>query len=246
MSTPDVKISPGAYDRWRSTSLGAFTEEVEHQLLWEMIGDPGPRLVLDAGCGDGLLARQARERGARVVGLDPDPAMLTAAARQGDSSNDGPWWVNGRLQDLPVKNACCDLVLAVTVLCFLSASESQKAMAEMARVLKPGGRLILGELSPYSLWALRRRLRGWLGSSLWRRVHFRSPKALKKMALEAGLQIEAMRGAVFYPPWWWAARRMAAWDKSLSDRTTLGAAFLVLAVSKLSQAVGMGEMNTSH
>jgi len=145
---------------------------------------------------------------------------------------DGPWWIGGRLQVLPLKDACCDLVLAVTVLCFLPAAEAKKAIAEIARVLKPGGRLILGELSPYSMWALRRRLRGWFGASMWRKARFRRPNALETLALEAGLQIEAMRGAVFYPPWRWAARRMAAWERFLSNHTTIGAAFLVLVSSK--------------
>lgn len=48
----------------------------------------------------------------------------------------------------------------------------------------------------------------------------------------AGIELEGLRGAVYYPPWWWAARRLASWDNALSAVTTLGAAFLVLAASK--------------
>lgn len=240
MNSLDAKVGPGEYGTWRFTSLGALTEEVEHRLLWEMIGDPGQRLVLDVGCGDGLLARKICAKGARVVGVDPDPAMLAAAVTQGGSQTNGPWWVCGRAQALPFKNECCDMALSVTVLCFLAASDALQAMRETARVLKPGGRLILGELSPYSLWALRRRLRGWLGASLWRRARFRGPNALKKLVSEVGLQIDEMRGAVFYPPWWWAARWMAAWEEALSNRTALGAAFLVLTASKPRQPLNNG------
>lgn len=240
MNSPEVKVGPGLYGRWRASSLGALTEDIEHRLLWEMIGDLDQRLVLDAGCGDGLLAHQTSAMGARVVGLDPDPAMLAIAAERTIKRKNGPWWVRGRMQVLPIKDACCDLVLTVTVLCFLSTSEAQKAMAEMARVLKPGGRLILGELSPYSFWALGRRMRGWLGADLWRQARFHSPKSLNELALEAGLRIEALRGAVFYPPWWWAARRMAAWDKALSSCITFGAAFLTLVASKPRRADQIG------
>lgn len=134
MNSKYVKVGPGAYDRWRVFSLGALTEGVEHRLVWEMIGDPGQRLVLDAGCGDGLLARQICAKGARVIGVDPAPDMLAAAVAQSGSGSDGPWWACGRAQALPFKNECCGLALVVTVICFLSASDARKAMAETARV----------------------------------------------------------------------------------------------------------------
>lgn len=78
MNAPDVQVGPSAYGRWRASNLGALTEDIEHRLLWEVIGDPCRKLVLDLGCGDGLLARQAGQKGARVVGLDPDQAMLVS------------------------------------------------------------------------------------------------------------------------------------------------------------------------
>lgn len=95
MNSLDAKVGPGEYGTWRFTSLGALTEEVEHRLLWEVIGDPGQRLVLDLGCGDGLLARQICEKGARMVGVDPDSTILAAAVAQGGSQTNGPWWVCG-------------------------------------------------------------------------------------------------------------------------------------------------------
>jgi SAM-dependent methyltransferase len=140
--------------------------------------------------------------------------------------------MRGLAQHLPVRDACCDLVVAVTMLCFVAETEVRQAVREMARVLKPGGRLVLGELSPWSLWAARRRVRGWLGSSLWRGARFHGPGQLRSLAAGAGLEIHALRGAVYYPPWWWAARLLARWDHLFSRLTNLGAAFLVLAADK--------------
>lgn len=76
------------------------------------------------------------------------------------------------------------MALSVTVLCFLAASDARQAMRETARVLKPGGCLILGKLSPYSLWALRRRLRGWLGASLWCRAAFGAPTPYRSWCMK--------------------------------------------------------------
>ena len=232
MPVSGTKLGPVAYNRWRATRLGALTEKIERKLVWDLAGDPGGLLLLDVGCGDGALTRQAVLRGARVVGLDADPAMLTAARRRPTPGRGVAWWVRGLAQQLPVCGACCDLVVAVTMLCFLGEAEAREAVGEMARVLKPGGRLILGELSPWSPWAAGRRVRGWMGSPLWRGARFHAPEDLRGFTATAGLETRTLRGAVYYPPWWWAARLLAPWDHLLSRLTNLGAAFLVLAADK--------------
>lgn len=232
MPAPQIKVGPLAYDRWRAASLGGLTEDMERALLWDLAGEPDGLLLLDVGCGDGGFTRQAVKRGAKAVGLDPDPAMLAAAQGQAANGAASPWWVRGLAQQLPVREASCDLVVAVTVLCFLTDSAAQAALSEMARVLKPGGRLVLGELSPWSLWAAHRRIRGWLGASLWRAARFHGPNHLRCLAAEAGLTVQALRGAIDYPPWWRVARLMAPWDRAFSRLTNVGAAFLVLQAAK--------------
>lgn len=229
---PSTTIGPLAYAHWRATRLGGLTEKVENGLLWEVVDDPAGLLLLEVGCGDGAFTRQAAARGARAAGLDADPGMLAAARDGSPPGPAGPWWVRGLAQHLPIRDACCDLVVAVTILCLLGEAESRKAVGEMARVLKPGGRLVLGELSPWSLWAVRRRVRGWLGSSLWRGARFHGPGQLRTLAAGAGLEARSLRGAVYYPPWWWAARLLVPWDHLFSRLTSLGAAFLVLAADK--------------
>jgi len=65
----------------------------------------------------------------------------------------------------------------------------------MARVLKPGGLLVIGELGRWSLWAAHRRIRGWLGNPTWRAVMFRTTKDLRSLAHAAGLDVAEVRGA---------------------------------------------------
>ena len=102
----------------------------------------------------------------------------------------------------------------------------------MVRVLKPGGRLILGDLGRWDLWAAQRRLKGWLGSDLWRAARFRSRAELLALATEAGVADATVTGAVYYPPFGWAARVMGPIDPWLGRWTTLGAAFLVLSATR--------------
>jgi hypothetical protein len=71
---------------------------------------------------------------------------------------------------------------------------------EMARVLKPGGRLIIGELGRWSLWAAHRRIRGWLGYPTWRVAMFRTATELRELARVARLDVVEMRGTYTIRP----------------------------------------------
>jgi ubiquinone/menaquinone biosynthesis C-methylase UbiE len=98
---------------------------------------PGQR-VLDVGCGTGVHARAAARRvgpTGRVVGLDANEGMLAVAA----GSAEPVQWRRGTAEALPFSDASFDRVVSGFVLMFLT--DRTRALAEMARVLTPGGRL---------------------------------------------------------------------------------------------------------
>jgi ubiquinone/menaquinone biosynthesis C-methylase UbiE len=185
------------YARWRSGSLGQITEALEQQLLVELLGPIAGKALLDVGCGDGALAAEIARRGADVTGLDPDPAMLAAARRRAENANVQLRLVEGKAESLPFPDAAFDCVLAVTALCFIP--DAERAMAEMARALKPGGLLIIGELSSRSLWTAYRRMRGWLGHPRWRMARFRSPGELRRLVSQAGVDVARCAGPLIIP-----------------------------------------------
>ena len=191
-------IGPEAYKSWRATSLGAVTEAIEQRLILELMGDLTDAQVLDVGCGDGVPICAVASRGAVATGVDPDPAMLAAARARAGKDGIKATFLDGRVERLPFPDASFDIVAAITVLCFVS--DAAGALREMARVLRPGGRLVLGELGRWSLWAAICRLRGWLGAATWKAARFRTAGELRVLAEEAGLSVTAIRGAVFYPP----------------------------------------------
>ena len=151
-----------------------------------------------------------------------------AAARRQDA--EVPFLV-GSTEAIPFPAARFDVVAAVTILCFVE--DAAPAFAEMARVLRPGGRLVIGELGKWSSWAAARRLRAWLGSPLWRLGRFRTASELQRLARNAGLDPGPVRGAIYFPRWTPAARIMANWDQGIGRVTTMGAAFLALAAYSL-------------
>ena len=225
-----MRIGPASYTSWRRTPLGAITEALEQRLLLGLLGDPAGRQILDIGCGDGALACTLAARGAVVTGVDPDPTMLAAARGRAERAGILTTFVAGSVDRLPFPDASFDVVVAVTVLCFVP--DAAGAVREMARVLRPGGRLVIGELGRWSVWALIRRLRGWRGSATWRAARFRSAPELRTLFTSADVPVDAVRGAVYYPPLGSLARAMARADPLLGRLTTFGAAFLVIAGMK--------------
>lgn len=223
-------IGPGRYADWRGSTLGSMTERLEHDLLLGMAGSLAGYRVLDIGCGDGMLTGTLAATGASVTGIDADPEIVAAAAATVPSAT----VVMGRAESLPFADGSFDLVVANTVLCLID--DRRAALAEAVRVLRPGGRLLLGELGRWSLWALTRRIKGMLGASLWRRSQFADARSLVAELSEAGVTVGVVRGAVFYPPIGWAARLMAPVDSCLGRYTTIGAAYLAVAATKPDQS----------
>jgi len=217
-----------AYRRWRRSSLGSLTDEVELRLLLEAAGDVTGRRVLDVGCGDGAHLRVLAGRGAAAVGVDRSSEAL-AQARE-TLRPPPPRLVRGDAGRLPFDAGAFDLVWAVTVLCFVA--DPEQVLREMARVVRPGGRVVLGELGARSAWAAARRVKGWLGSPRWRAARFWTDRELRRLAADAGLRVDDVRGGVYYPPSGVLARALHPLDRALGRASTLGAAFLVLGAEK--------------
>lgn len=223
-------VAADTYARWRATTLGRITERVETNVAFGLLGALDGKRVLDVGTGDGTYAIGAAERGAMVTALDVDGEMLDAVRARASSHGVDVTPRQGRAEQQPFGDASFDVVIAVTVLCFVP--DARRAVCEMARVLVPGGRLVLGELGRFSVWAAERRIRGWLGASTWRRARFWSRSDLEALARDAQLQVVGVRGSVFFPPSGLAARLVSPVEPLLTRLHAPGAAFLALAADK--------------
>ena len=93
--------------------------------------------VLDVAGGDGYWAARARRRGARAVALDISPAKL----RRGRELTAAPGLVRGDALDLPFGDASFDRVMSICAIEHFD--DGARALAEMARVLAPGGELVM-------------------------------------------------------------------------------------------------------
>jgi ubiquinone/menaquinone biosynthesis C-methylase UbiE len=110
-----------------------------------LAGDVAGRRILDAGCGSGPLAAALRDRGAVVTGIDASAGMLALARqRLGD---DAELHVADLSDRLPFADGAFDDVVASLVLHYLE--DWGPTLAEMRRVIKPGGRLIASVQHPF-------------------------------------------------------------------------------------------------
>jgi SAM-dependent methyltransferase len=115
---------------------------------------PRPRRrVVAVGCGppEGLTwVRTALGRDGLVVGVDADPAGALASARQGVRLPDGIAFALGSAEHPPLRSASCDAALALDVIEHLD--EDAAALAETARLVRPGGFLLVTVPALPSLW----------------------------------------------------------------------------------------------
>jgi SAM-dependent methyltransferase len=98
--------------------------------------------VLDVGCGTGRWLRRYLQRNLVPVGVDATQGMLQLTAARGVECQ----LVVGCAQSLPLGDGVFDLVSAVTVIQHIPPEDQGDALKEMARVLRPGGHLLLLEL----------------------------------------------------------------------------------------------------
>ena len=158
------------YDRWFEQQWGSYAFAVESAAIVRAAGATGDSLVLDAGCGTGRLTTPLAKLRVTPIGVDVDPNMLSIAARRLPGR-----CLRATIEHLPFPNATFDLAIAVTVLEFVA--DPTAAVAELVRVTRPGGRIVIGALNPHSPWGLanRRRLRSgaWCDARFFSRQSFR-------------------------------------------------------------------------
>jgi SAM-dependent methyltransferase len=120
------------------------------ELALEAVMQARPRSVLDAGCGPGWASERIRdELGASVVAIDQSERMVELSRARGVDARVGD------AQALPFADGSFDAALAAWML--YHVPDLDRALAELARVLRPGGRLVAvtnAEESLHELWSL--------------------------------------------------------------------------------------------
>lgn len=141
----------GEWDRIRA--LHTAEAEVEAAVS-HMLGEGPFDLLIDLGTGTGRMLELFATRFRRGLGLDRSPAMLAYARARLETAHRANCQVRqADIYDLPIPDQSADAVVMHQVLHFLS--DPQRALREAARVLGPGGRMLIVDFAPHSLDFLR-------------------------------------------------------------------------------------------
>jgi ArsR family transcriptional regulator len=150
--------SAGQWDRVRDEMFG------DRFHLAALAAFAGPDWVVgDLGCGTGQVTAALAPFVERVIAVDGSAAMLQAARKrlQGVTNVD---LRRGELEALPIDDARLDAAAVMMVLHHVP--EPEQALAEVARVLKPGGRLLMADMLPHDREHYRQQMgHAWLGFS---------------------------------------------------------------------------------
>jgi SAM-dependent methyltransferase len=151
-TTIDVEIldARSGYARWseshdepkRPLSVEQSLISVEEPEVWAIFEGLPPGDALDAACRTGRHARRLVELGHRVVGVDSSPEMVDKAAAVVPDAE----FRRGELTSLPLESSSVDIAVCALALEHVAALD--QAVEELARVVRPGGRVVLSDLHP--------------------------------------------------------------------------------------------------
>ncbi|MBI5888355.1 MAG: class I SAM-dependent methyltransferase [Deltaproteobacteria bacterium] len=190
--------NPQAYDAWYESPLGKLSDRLEKDLIFSIAGVKGGEKALDEGCGTGIYTIELARRGAVSTGVDSSKEMLDLAGAKARKEGLTVEFVSADALMLPFPDGCFDMVLSAGMLCFIR--EREKALQEMRRVLKPGGKLIVGVLNKWSPWAAFRRIKGLFKNTIYNRVDFISPPELELSLVRAGFHVKELKTCLFFFP----------------------------------------------
>jgi len=130
-------------------------------VMLALCGDPRGLRVLDDGCGEGRFSRLLAARGAHVVGLDRTRRLAETALQR---RTGGEQYLQGTAEQLPFADGTFDLLVSYVML--VDVPDFRAAIREMARVLAPGGSLVVSNVSFMSAGP------GWVRDEDGKRLHY--------------------------------------------------------------------------
>jgi ubiquinone/menaquinone biosynthesis C-methylase UbiE len=149
------------------------------------------RNALDVGCGEGRFCRMLKALGVAATGIDPTTSLLDVARRRDPSGDYRP----GRAEQLEFEAASFDLVVSYVTL--VDIPDFRTAIREMTRVLRPGGSLLIANLTGFISACVAE---GWVKDADRRYLHYPVDRYLEE-----------------FPSWVeWAGIRIENWHRPLS------------------------------
>ena len=137
--------------QWEAMRRGFFSEAVREK-AFEAAGAVAGKIAADIGAGAGFVTEGLLRRGLRVIAVDRSEAMLEEMKRKFGEGGAVEYRI-GEAESLPLEDRSVDYVFAN--MCLHHVESPSTAVREMARILKPGGRLVITDLDRHDFEFLR-------------------------------------------------------------------------------------------
>lgn len=210
------------YDRWFEGGWGRYAWHVEQRALRRAVNPTAAAVAVDVGCGTGRSTQIVETAATHVIGVDRSQAMLTVARQRHLTP-----LIAADAHALPLRDGSVDLAVGVTVLEFVADPEA--VIAEIARVVRPAGRIVIGTLNTRSPWGLAHRHD--LRTPPWNTAGFLSRDQIRRLGAPHGRA--RVIGALFAPGELPARRVLGATCEIVGRAIPFLGAFQVLIVDRI-------------
>lgn len=203
--TGDVIVIPGDYQH-RALTQGPPIQRFWHRsklnlLDWFFVPATGEK-ILDVGCGSGVFSDAMASRGARVLSVDANADAIAYATKT--FARDGMEVRRGYLDELSLPDASFDAATVLEIIEHVYIDQVRKLLADLRRVIKPGGRLLITTPNYRGLWPMIE----WLTDRFSKAAHMHEDqhvlhfrrKMLRDVLLEAGFEIVSLRTYCTFAP----------------------------------------------
>ncbi len=197
----DLEQLAEKYADWYQTPRGNYVGENEYSCLKNNIGDCSGKKIIEVGCGTGFFLRRFAEQAQETVGFDLTAGMLSRGRKIAEAEGLKINFIQGDiLKGLPFQDDYFDIVYSNSMIEFFSdIKEAKKALEEMWRVLKPGGKFVIGVLNKESTWAYKRTAETMEKDTIFSEGKFYSWAEFNKLMQNFGeVKIES---TLFVPPY---------------------------------------------
>jgi len=204
------------YADWYQTVRGNYVGENEYLCLAEHIDDCSGKKIIEVGSGTGFFLRKFALKAEEAVGFDLTEGMLEAGRKIAAEKGIEIDFIQGNvLEGVPFADNYFDIVYSNSMIEFFEkGKEAKKVLAEMWRLLKPGGKFVVTVLNKESTWAYKRTAELLEKDSIFSANQFYTWNEFKELMSKFGqIKIET----TLYVPPYFNEKEDFEWFKELEE-----------------------------
>ncbi len=187
------------YESWYDTELGNFVDEVETELAFSLFTPESGSRVLDVGCGTGNFSIKLARKGLEVVGVDVSRPMLEKARKKVKELDEELKISFQKMDatDLDFSDGSFDDAFSMATIEFIPDEVKREFVQEMLRVVKPGGKVLIGTITADSAWGEMYKEQAKSKESVFYHAEFTTPEELNRIESD---KLQASEECLFIPP----------------------------------------------